>query len=1058
VALFSGGRGPSSDRRCQRADELKRLLRAPAALLVVVAALLAVPGVSWATTLLPGFQESVAFSGLTEPTAVEFSADGRVFVAEKGGLIHVFDDIADTTPSLFADLRNNVYNYWDRGLLGLALDPDFPARPYVYVLYTYDAPIGGTAPTWGPGDGYSDPCPSPPGPTSDGCVASGRLSRLTANGDVMTGPEQVLAEGWCQQYPSHSIGHLAFGADGALYASGGEGASFIFTDYGQDGNPLNPCGDPPSGVGGTQTPPTAEGGSLRSQDLKTSGDPVGLNGSVLRVDPDTGAGLPGNPLYASSDANARKIIGYGLRNPFRFTIRPGTNEVWIADVGFDKFEEIDRILDPGGSVENFGWPCYEGGHDASGNPVSLRQAGFDAGHFTICEGIYADGSAIPPWFSYGPGESVAPGDNCPNGSGVIAGLAFMPPGLGNYPATYDGALFINDYGRACIWFMRTGANGLPDPSTRALFALGTANPTEIEIGPGGDLFYVDLVGRTVRRISYTGSGNQLPTAVLNANPTYGAVPLTVNFDAAASSDPDPGDTLTYAWDFDNDGSFDDSHSSQPSYTFQQAGNKIVRLRVTDGIATSTAQVTINAGQTPPVATINTPTAGTTWKVGDVISFSGSAADQQDGALPASGLSWTLVLQHCPATCHTHTIQSFNGVASGSFVTPDHDYPSYLELRLTATDSSGLQDTKTVRLDPRTVALKFESSPSGLQLVVGSSGSTTPFSRQVIIGSNNSVTAANQSLGGISYVFSTWSDAGAQSHQIIAPVTKATYTAAFTPVPQLTFTPEADARVQEDQPTVNFGTSFLRADGGADPDVDSYLRFPVTGITGPVQTAKLRVWATSATVDGPAAYGTGNSWTETGINWNNRPALTSGANDDKGAIGAGAWIEYDVRPLVNGNGTYSFDLATASTDEIDFASREDANTSLWPQLVVSYAGGTDLSLTKTGSPNPVTAGDQLTYTLTAHNNGPWASGATLTDTLPKTVKLRSAKTGQGRCALLGKRTVECDLEQIASGDSATVTIVVRPTRKGTITNSANVRADQADTNSQNNSASAQTTVN
>ena len=68
-------------------------------------------------------------------------------------------------------------------------------------------------------------------------------------------PEQVLVEDWCQQYPSHSIGTVAFGADGALYASGGDGASFTFADYGQDGNPLNPCGDPPSGPGGVLTLP-----------------------------------------------------------------------------------------------------------------------------------------------------------------------------------------------------------------------------------------------------------------------------------------------------------------------------------------------------------------------------------------------------------------------------------------------------------------------------------------------------------------------------------------------------------------------------------------------------------------------------------------------------------------------------------------------------------------------------------------------------------------------------------------------------------------------------------
>ena len=97
----------------------------------------------------PGFSESVVFSGLNQPTAMRFSPDGRVFVAEKSGLIKVFDSLSDPTPTVFANLRTQVYNHADRGLLGIALDPDFPAKPYVYVLYTYDAAIGGTAPRWG---------------------------------------------------------------------------------------------------------------------------------------------------------------------------------------------------------------------------------------------------------------------------------------------------------------------------------------------------------------------------------------------------------------------------------------------------------------------------------------------------------------------------------------------------------------------------------------------------------------------------------------------------------------------------------------------------------------------------------------------------------------------------------------------------------------------------------------------------------------------------------------------------------------------------------------------
>src|SRR5262249_51883768 len=147
---------PSSGRR-SRITVFRRISSA-IVLILALAALPTTPPAAAAAAALPsGFQESTAFSGLTNPTAIRFSPDGRVFVAEKSGLVKVFADLNATTPTIFADLRPKVDNFWDRGLLGLALDPNFPTNPYIYVLYTYDAPIGGTAPTWGPGDGTSDP-------------------------------------------------------------------------------------------------------------------------------------------------------------------------------------------------------------------------------------------------------------------------------------------------------------------------------------------------------------------------------------------------------------------------------------------------------------------------------------------------------------------------------------------------------------------------------------------------------------------------------------------------------------------------------------------------------------------------------------------------------------------------------------------------------------------------------------------------------------------------------------------------------------------------------------
>jgi PKD repeat protein/glucose/arabinose dehydrogenase len=586
----------------------------------------------------------------------------------------------------------------------------------------------------------------------------------------MTGSEQVLIEDWCQQYPSHSIGALAFGADGALYVSGGDGSSFNFVDYGQVGNP---CGDPPGGA--TLTPPTAEGGALRSQDLRTSADPVSLDGAILRVDRATGEGLPDNPLATSSDKNARRIIAYGLRNPFRITIRPGTNEVWAGDVGWNDWEEIDRVADPRGPVENFGWPCYEG---------LQRQPGYDNANLTICENLYGQAGAVTdPYFKYHHSERVVPNESCPTGGSSTAGIAFEFYQGGPYPSDFDGALFFADYSRDCIWVMKKGADNLPAPGLRQTFVGGAANPVDLQVSPAGELYYVDFDGGTIRRIQFVNSANQSPRADATASSTSGNPPLTVNFDGSGSSDPD-GDSLSYSWDLDGDGAYDDSPLQKPTYTYQSAGTYNVDLKVTDSRGLSDVldqdqRIAISVGNTPPQATINTPAAGTTWKVGDEINFSGSASDAKDGSLPASRLSWKLIQHHCPSNCHTHPIQTFSGVASGSFTAPDHEYPSYLELQLTATDSGGLTDTKSVRLDPRTVALTFNTNPGGLKLVVGGTESTTPFSRTVIVGSKNSVSAPTpQPKGRTNYTFRSWSDGGAQTHDITAPASATTYKATY----------------------------------------------------------------------------------------------------------------------------------------------------------------------------------------------------------------------------------------------------------------------------------------
>jgi hypothetical protein len=124
------------------------------------------------------------------------------------------------------------------------------------------------------------------------------------------------------------------------------------------------------------------------------------------------------------------------------------------------------------------------------------------------------------------------------------------------------------------------------------------------------------------------------------------------------------------------------------------------------------------------------------------------------------------------------MQTYPGVADGSFVAPDHEYPAYLELRLTATDSSGLATTTSVRLDPQTVVLDFASDPPGLTLAVGSTSQVTPFSRTAITGSTVSLSAPSpQTLAGNTYRWTSWSDGGTGSHTVTASAA-ATYTARY----------------------------------------------------------------------------------------------------------------------------------------------------------------------------------------------------------------------------------------------------------------------------------------
>ena len=463
--------------------------------------------------MLPGFQETTAFSGLEAPTAVRFAPDGRIFVAEKPGGIKVFDGVGDTTATTVANLRTERQpQLGPRNAGPRASTPSFPAKPFIYVLYTYDAPIGGTAPTW------NDQCPTPPGPTTHGCVSSARLSRLEVSGNQMVGAEQVLIEDWCQQGPTHTIGDLRFGADGALYVSGGDAASPDFVDYGQMGIPTQPVRRPARAASAsTQTAPTAEGGALRSQDLRTPARPHHARrhaSCAWTPTPARRCRPTRSPASADPDAPADRGLRPAQPVPVRDPARAPTRCGWATWAGTPRRRSTAIANPTDATVENFGWPCYEG---------SPRQGGYDAANLNLCENLYAAGAARPSPVSSPTRTPARCTPRRPVPDRHVVGLrhgvhavraARCPPSStarSSSPTTRAAA--------SGSW--SAAAAALPSPSRIKVFRAGAATPVDIQFGPGGDLFYADVWGGTIRRIHYT-AGNQAPRAVASATPTSGA--------------------------------------------------------------------------------------------------------------------------------------------------------------------------------------------------------------------------------------------------------------------------------------------------------------------------------------------------------------------------------------------------------------------------------------------------------------------------------------------------------------------------------------------------------
>ncbi|MFL5758481.1 MAG: DNRLRE domain-containing protein [Thermomicrobiales bacterium] len=817
---------------------------------------------------LPSQFEDVVVTSVSAPTALAFTPDKRMLITTQSGRLRIYKN-GSLLGTAALDISGKTCSDFERGMLGVAVDPSFSANHYVYIDYTFKK-FG------------SCPSNTPQAPVN-------RLSRFVLGSNDLINPssETVLVDNMPSPNGNHNAGDIEFGNDGYLYISIGDGGCQIDNSSNCAGNNQD----------------------ARKQNV--------LTGKVLRITK-TGGIPAGNPFQGSdsgrcnvngrtSQAKCQETWAWGLRNPFRFAVDPNSSKIYINDVGQNIWEEIDN----GQAGRDYGW--------------------------NVREGFCAEGSTIDcgpqPAGMTNPIYSYAHTSGCT----AIAGGAFVPNGI--WPSTYDGAYLFSDYGCGKIWRL-TGSAG---SYSRTEF-VSDGNPVHLEFGPYGStqaLYYASYDG-TIHRVRFTGQSNRAPVADAKSDKTFGALPLTVSFDCSGSRDPD-GDPLTYDWNF-GDGS---SHSTscKPSHTYTTASLRTVTLTVRDNRGGSdTDTLKIDAGNTPPSVTITSPSASHLFRVGETISLSGTATDAQDGTISPSTLSWTVILHH---STHTHP---FLGPVTGNntFVTKAPEdllaaTNSYLEIKVTATDSHGLKKTVSQNLNPHKVNVSLNTNPSGLGLTVNSVAISAPDTFVSWEGYDLQVSAPNQlDQSGQGWTFASWSDSGARTHTIDTPGSDSSYTATFSQTRYPGFAPAADSYVVNGYPNSNYGLqTTLNVDYGPNSTAESYFKFNVSGLSGAVSSAKIWIYASSGTSDGPAVYETTNSWSETGITWNNKPAKTTGGRNDRDAIPSHTWVSFDVTPWVSGNGTFSFVLAGKSSDALVPFSRQADDR--WPRLeIVTAAGSTDVS--------------------------------------------------------------------------------------------------------------------
>jgi glucose/arabinose dehydrogenase len=476
-----------------------------------------------------------------------------------------------------------------------------------------------------------------------------------------------------------------------------------------------------------------------------------LKGKILRINTD-GTIPTDNPFYTKATGKNRAIFALGFRNPFRMAVQNTTGRIISTDVGAGAWEEINDIE----AGKNYGWPNIEGVRTNQTAPADYKD----------------------PTFAY----------NHSAGACSITAASFYNPETAIFPSSYVGKLFYADY---CAGWIKT-----IDLSTKKVenFASGIDRPLEVAVSKNGILYYIARGGipggsnesntsssnGVLWKVEYTGNGKP----VIAVQPTDRTISIdqSTTFKVVASGNPSP----TYQWQRNG---VNIPGATTPNYTFDNAkltdsGAKFkVIISNSAGSVTSTEATLTVINNQSPVPTITSPVTGTKYSGGDVITYSATATDTEDGNLPDTAFTWKIELFHFDDPSHSHpALDPTTGSKTGTFTIPTEmeTSPNVLfRIFLTVTDSKGASKTVSTDVIPIINDIKLATNPPGLSLKLDGTTVVTPNTFKGAKGILRQIEAISpQTINGKVYAFSSWSDSGAQLHTISTPGSNTTFTANF----------------------------------------------------------------------------------------------------------------------------------------------------------------------------------------------------------------------------------------------------------------------------------------